>query len=242
MPPPRRREAELMDAAAVDAGELERGLSDIRAVNRWLGGGRTALRAISPLVRRIAAKEVTVLDVATGSGDIPLALSEWGRRAGIAVRVTATDLHPATLAAAHAHTAAEPNVQVRSANALDLPFEADSFDLAMCHTALHHFDDTDAVLVLRELDRVARYGLVVTDLSRSAPALLGARLLAATVWRRHPVTRHDGPRSVSGAFTVREVRELASRAGLEGARVSSHPVFRLALILDRTVGGSTTGR
>jgi SAM-dependent methyltransferase len=242
MPPPRRREPELMDGAGVDATELERGLADIRAVNRWLGGERTALGAITPLVRRLEGREVTVLDVATGSGDLPLALSEWARRAGLVVRVTATDLHPATLAAARAHTAAEPNVQVRSADALDLPFEDGSFDLAMCHTALHHFDDSDAVLVLRELDRVARYGLVVTDLSRSAPALLGAHLLAATVWRRHPVTRHDGPRSVAAAFTGREVRELAARAGLEGAKVSVHPVFRLALVVDRTVGGSASGR
>lgn len=231
-----------MDAAAVDAKELERGLADIRAVNRWLGGERTALGAVTPLLRRLAAREVTVLDVATGSGDLPLALSKWARRAGLVARVTATDLHPATLAAARAYTAAEPNVQVRSADALDLPFEDDSFDLAMCHTALHHFDDHDAVRVLRELDRVARYGLVVTDLSRSGPALLGARLLAATVWRRHPVTRHDGPRSVRAAFTGRELRELAARAGLEGAKVSGHPVFRLALVVDRTAAGSASGR
>lgn len=234
MPSPRRRVPELMDAPAVDAGELAHGLADLRGVNRWLGGKRTALGAIDPLLRRLGGREITVLDVATGSGDLPLALVTWARGAGLSVRVTATDLHPATLAAARAHTAVEPSVQVQSADALSLPFEDGAFDFAMCHTALHHFEESDAIRVLRELDRVARCGVVVTDLARSAPALLGARLLAGTVWRRHPVTRHDGPRSVAAAFTRRELAELAAAAGMIGARVHRRPVFRLALVVDRT--------
>lgn len=232
--PPRRRVPELMDAPAVDASELAHGLADLRRVNRWLGGSRTALGAVVPLIRRLRGREVSVLDVATGSGDIPLALSRRARRDGVRLRVTATDLHPATLDAARVLTAADPNVQVRSADALHLPFGDDAFDIAMCHTALHHFDEPDAMRVLRELDRVARCGVVVTDLSRSAAALLGARLLAATVWRRHPVTRHDGPHSVAAAFTPGELRTLATNAGLAGARIRTRPVFRVALVLDRT--------
>jgi SAM-dependent methyltransferase len=223
-----------MDAPGVDAAELEHSLADLRDVNRWLGGASTALRAILPLVRRLKGREVRVLDVATGSGDLPLALSRRAREAGARVRIVATDFHEGTLAAARAHTAADPNVQVRSADALALPFADDEFDLAMCHTALHHFEEPDAVRVLRELDRVARCGVVVTDLYRSRPALLGARLLAATVWRRHPVTRHDGPHSVAAAFTPRELEALAAAAGMEGARVRTRPVFRAALVVDRT--------
>jgi SAM-dependent methyltransferase len=223
-----------MDAPGVDVAELEHGLADLRGVNRWLGGERTALGAVLPLVRRLKGREVRVLDVATGSGDLPLALSRRAREAGARVRIVATDLHEGTLAAARAHTAADPDVQVRSADALSLPFADDEFDLAMCHTALHHFDEPDAVRLLRELDRVARCGVVVTDLYRSRPALLGARLLAATVWRRHPVTRHDGPHSVAAAFTPYELEELAAAAGMEGALVRTHPVFRAALVVDRT--------
>jgi ubiquinone/menaquinone biosynthesis C-methylase UbiE len=223
-----------MDAPGVDAAELEHSLADLRDVNRWLGGASTALRAILPLVLRLKGREVRVLDVATGSGDLPLALSRRAWEAGARVRIVATDFHERTLAAARAHTAADPNVQVRAADALSLPFADDEFDLAMCHTALHHFEEPDAIRVLRELNRVARRGVVVTELYRSRPALLGARLLAATVWRRHPVTRHDGPNSVAAAFTPRELERLAAAAGMEGARVRKRPIFRAALVVDRT--------
>lgn len=233
---PRLRVPERMDAPGVDAAELEHGLADLRGVNRWLGGTSTALGAILPLVRRLKGREVRVLDVATGSGDLPLALSRRARASGVRVRIVATDFHERTLAAARAHTAADPNVRVQFADALSLPFEDGAFDLAMCHTALHHFDEPDAIRVLREMNRVARFGVVVTDLYRSRPALLGARLLAATVWRHHPVTRHDGPHSVEAAFTPRELEALAAAAGMEGARVHTRPVFRAALVVDRTAG------
>ena len=81
---PRRRVPERMYAPGVDAVELERSLADLRGVNRWLGGESTALGAVLPLVRRLKGREVRVLDVATGSGDLPLALSRRARAAGAA--------------------------------------------------------------------------------------------------------------------------------------------------------------
>lgn len=229
-PLPRAAGAERMDAPDVEARELERGLADLRGVNRWLGGTRVVLRHLGPMLRRAAGG--SVLDVATGSADIPLALARWARARRLPVRITATDVHPRTLAAARERTAAYPEIRVEPADALHLPYPEGSFDFALCSTALHHFDArADAARVLRELARVARRGIVVNDLARSRPALLGARLLAVTLWRRHPVTAHDGPLSVRRAFTAAELRALAREAGLEGARVFSHLPFRIALVL-----------
>ncbi|HET8655768.1 MAG TPA: methyltransferase domain-containing protein [Longimicrobiaceae bacterium] len=225
---PRVRAPERMDAPDVDPRELARSLDDLRGVNRWLGGTRAALAEIVPMLRHFALARARVLDVATGSGDIPVELARWGRRSGTPVEVVATDLHARTVEAARARVD-DPDVRVERADALDLPYPDLAFDVAMCHTALHHFDPAEAVAVLGELGRVAARGVVVTDLRRSRAGLLGARLLAATVWRRHPVTRHDGPRSVRAAYTSDELRALAEEAGLEGARVRRRPVFRLSL-------------
>lgn len=233
----RARRPELMDGPEVDPGELERSLADLRGVNRWLGGAREVIRLLAPMLDRLAARPARVLDVATGSADIPLLLARWGRRRGVPLEIVATDLHPMTLEVARRRARGEPWVAVRSADALALPFEDGAFHFALCCTALHHFTEEDAVRVLRELDRVASAGVVVSDLRRSRPALLGAQLLAGTVWRRHPITRHDGPHSVRGAFTAAELESLAARAGLRGARVRTHPVFRLSLVVDRTARG-----
>ncbi|MDB4947556.1 MAG: Methyltransferase type 11 [Gemmatimonadetes bacterium] len=231
-----------MDEAGQDPGQLALSLADLRRVNRWLGGTRVVLRHLGPMLRRLASTEASVLDVATGSGDIPLHVAAWGRAHGVRVHVTATDFHATTLDLARRHVSTDPDVTVELADALALPYPDGAFGFALCSTALHHFDvRADAPRVLRELDRVARYGVIVNDLARSRPALLGAHLLAATVWRRHPVTAHDGPLSVRRAYTPAELRELAAEAGLRDWTVHAHFPFRVALVVDRTGGGTGRG-
>lgn len=228
-----RREAgeERMDAPDADPRELARSLADLRGVNRWLGGTRVVLHHLARLVALHPRRAYRVLDVATGSADIPLHVADWGRRRGLRIQVVATDAHPATLAEARARVAADPDVTAEPADAMELPYADGSFDFALCSTALHHFNtDDECVRVLRELDRVARLGAIVNDLRRSPAAYAGARLLAATVWRTHPITRYDGPLSVRRAFTPSELRALAHKAGLRGARAYAHVPFRVALV------------
>lgn len=110
-----------------------------------------------------------------------------------------------------------------------LPFRDDSFDVAVSATMLHHLEREEARAFLRELDRVAVSGWVVTDLRRSRVAWLAVRLLAATLWRRHPLPREDGPASVRRAFTAREARDLLAEAGLGDASVERLRPFRLRI-------------
>ncbi|HET6765543.1 MAG TPA: methyltransferase domain-containing protein [Longimicrobiaceae bacterium] len=232
---PRATGAERMDEPGQDPAQLDLSLADLRRVNVWLRGTRVVLRHLGGMLLRSHLREAAVLDVATGSGDIPLAVASWARAHGLRTRVTATDFHPTTLALARRHVASDPDVTVEPADALNLPYPDASFDFALCSTALHHFDRReDAVRVLRELDRVARLGVVVNDLARSRPALLGAQILARTVWLRHPVTAHDGPLSVRRAYTPAELRDLAREADLRDWRVHAHFPFRVALVVDRT--------
>jgi ubiquinone/menaquinone biosynthesis C-methylase UbiE len=231
---PRMAGAELMDEPAQDRTELAKSLDDLRRVNRWLGGTRVVLHHLAALVRRHPRAEYRILDIATGSGDVPLEIAKWARGEDISVRIVATDNHATTLEMARAHTAADPSVTVEAADALKLPYADSAFDFALISTALHHFDDErDCVRVLREMHRVSRIGFVVNDLARSRTALLGARLLAATVWRTHPVTRHDGPLSICRSFTPDELRTLAARAGFAKATVEAHFPFRVALVVEK---------
>jgi ubiquinone/menaquinone biosynthesis C-methylase UbiE len=231
---PRMAGAERMDEPGQDPAELSRSLVDLQHVNRWLGGYRVVLHHLAKLVARHPRPSYRVLDVATGSADIPLKVTAWARARGVRMQVVATDNHPTTLDFARRHASGDADVRVEPADALDLPYEAGSFDFAVCSTALHHFDARgDLLRVLGEMDRVARIGGIVNDLRRSRPAYAGARLLAMTFWRRHPVTAHDGPLSVRRAFTPAELNELARATGLAGARVHRHEPFRVALVWER---------
>ena len=233
-PLPRMAGAELMDEPGQDHAQLATSLADLRRVNRWLGGTRVALRHLAELIARNPQARYRILDVATGSGDIPLHIAAWAREEDVDVEIFATDNHETTLELARRHLAGERSVRAGFADARRLPFGDEEFDIALISTAFHHFDDErDCVRVLRELHRVSRIGFIVNDLARSRTALAGARLLAATVWRRHPVTRHDAPLSVRRSFTPAELRALAARAGFARARVHAHFPFRVALVVEK---------
>jgi len=226
--PRRTHAAEYLDEPGHDPRELEESLGHVAAVNHWLGGTRAVLRHVLPLLS--PGRTTQILDVGTGAADIPRAIVRAARRRSLAVRVVAADLHPQILAIARRETAAYPEITVERANALALPYPDDAFDLALLSLTLHHFEEEDQVRALRELARVSRGAVVVNELLRSRANYLGARLLAATLWRRNRLTRHDGPLSVLRAFTAPELLSLARRAGLREPRVHRHFFQRLVLV------------
>jgi 2-polyprenyl-3-methyl-5-hydroxy-6-metoxy-1,4-benzoquinol methylase len=222
--------AERMDEPDVHRGQLESALDHVAMVNRWLGARRALLRHVRWALPRSGRRPARVVDVGTGSADLPLAIADWAHVEGRGIDITALDRHAATLAVAARRTLARPEVRLARADALDLPFRPGTFDLALMSMTLHHMEGADLTGVLRELGRVAQGGAVlVCELERSAAHYLGARILAGTVWRGNPITRHDGPLSVRRSFTPRELRSLARDAGLGDPEVFRHPVFRLVL-------------
>jgi SAM-dependent methyltransferase len=218
---------ERMDEPDADEALLEAALRHVAAVNRWTGARRALLRH---LPEALPPDRDRVLDVGTGAGDLPLAIADWAARRGRTLRLTAIDRHPGTLAVARRHLAPRPGIHLARADAVSLPFPTGSFDLALLSMTLHHLDGSALVGSLAELRRVAAGGrVIVAELERALPNYLGARLLAATVWRRNSITRHDGPVSVLRAFSPAELHALAARAGLREPRVHRHPFYRLVL-------------
>ncbi|HEX6589571.1 MAG TPA: methyltransferase domain-containing protein [Longimicrobiales bacterium] len=220
---------ELLDAERHDAAELEQSLGQVAAVNRWLGGRRSLLAHVDELVP--ADGVARILDCGTASADLPRALVEHQRARGRVVRVHATDAHPQMVALARRLCAAYPEITVEQADVLALPYDDRAFDGATLAMTLHHMEGDDAIRCLRELARVSRRAVLVSDLERSLPNWLGALALGATAWRGNRLTRHDGPLSVRRSFTARELLQLARRAGFERARVYRHFPFRLILVI-----------
>lgn len=227
-----------MDLADHGPGELAANLRDIRRVNRLLGGTATVLRHLPGLLDAAPVdRPVTVLDLATGSADIPVAISRWARRRGRAVAITASDSSDAMLAVAAGHVAGDPAITLARHDARDVPLPDRSVDVVVCSLSLHHFPPDEAARVLREMDRLARVGFILNDLRRGRLGFAAA-WAASRLTTRNRLTRNDAPLSVLRAYTPAELADLLRRAEVGGATITTHPWFRMAAVKRRGLDGA----
>lgn len=215
----RERVPELMDDPGLDPGEHRRALAGLARINRVSGSVGVLWPPLRALARARPGKTIKVLDIATGSGDVPKALAYKAWRKGVPLAFAACDISMTAVQAADdlANMKGPNPVHFFRRDVIDndLP---DGYDVVTCSLFLHHLSEDDAVTVLRRMAGAARALVLVNDLGRS-------RFNYAAVWvachalSRSRVVRFDGPASVRSAFTPAEALALAGRAGLAGATV-----------------------
>ena len=210
---------EYMDDPNVTRQDLLRELGYIRWVNHSLGGTRVVVDHLKDWASAglLPTGPITILDVATGSADIPKAVLNWAKNIGRRVQIVGVDLHPITLDIAREWTSGTEYLSFIRADALRLPLADNSVDIATCSMFLHHLSDEDALAVLREMLRVSRSGLIVNDLVRTTWAR--AAIYVLTLFS-DPLSRHDARLSVAKGWTVQET--LAWRDSLKAPWLDCH--------------------
>ncbi len=221
---PRRRYGhEYLDDPGVGAGVAARSMGDVARSNALFGGAHAVMAELEDLIRADAGpRSLSLLDVGTGLGDIPARVRARAAKYGVTVCTIGLDTSEALAVAAH--DAALPMLR---ADARRLPIGDGAFDVVLCSQVLHHFRRDDGIGLLRELDRVARRRVVVSDIRPSWLAVAGI-WLASWPLRFHPVSRHDGVVSVLRGFTPAELNDLVSAAVGVTPRVRRHRGFRVA--------------
>lgn len=225
----RRLQPELMDDPALEPHRHARALRALRTVNLLSGTAARVWREVAALPRR--GRPLRVLDLACGGGDVAVSLKSRADAAGLPVEVHGCDRSAFALGHAREVAAlAGVDVEFFPLDALADPLPG-GYDLVCASLFLHHLTEDQAVSLLSAMSAGAG-ALLVLDLRRTWPGYL---LAAATLHTlaRSDVARVDGLRSVEGAFTLEEARELARRAGLRGARVRPCWPQRFALSWSR---------
>jgi SAM-dependent methyltransferase len=203
----RWRSVEYLDDPSVDDALRARSLRDVVCANRLFGGTRAAVAELADALRRRQGDgRASLLDVGTGLGDIPERMRAAAARTGVILTTIGVDAAPSLAVASRARLD-----HAVCGDALALPLGDRSVDVVLCSQLLHHFERADALRLLRELDRVARGRVIVSDLRRSAVAAAGL-WLASFPMRFHRVSRHDGVVSILRAFTPGELSDLVHEA------------------------------
>lgn len=206
---------------------LEEDLENLRTINRYLGAYRGLLSCLQRRVKEDGSGGFSLLDVGTGSGDIPVAIARWARHKGLGVRIVGLEPHPIIAGIAHRRTRGFSEISIVRGDGTWPPIAPGSFDFVLFSQVLHHFSEEEIVVLLKTGARLARRAVLVSDLLRHRVAYCGIRLLTR-LFTRNEMTRTDAPLSVRRAFTLAEWKELFERAGL--GRCTLYPCFPFRLL------------
>lgn len=209
---------ELLDSDSGTPREIAESLADLRWINRAFGGTSTTETLVRRVVHEIGTRELSLLEIAAGSGDIPLTVR---RRLAPDVRLDVT-----LLDANASHLPANATTVI--GDALALPFADNSFDIVSCALFAHHLEPEELARFAREALRVARLAVLINDLRRSALHLAFA--YAGMPLYRSRLTRHDSVASVRRAYTEQEMNAMLQPLGTM-FDITRHYMFRMGVIL-----------
>jgi ubiquinone/menaquinone biosynthesis C-methylase UbiE len=208
---------------------------------------------IAQLIDRMnLAQAGAVLDVATGRGAIPRALSV---REGWSGRLIGVDITPEMLRGAHAGLAesgVRGDIDLVCGSGMRLPFCDGVFDTAVCALATHHMRVPD---LLGELRRVLRPGgqLLIADVAlaslfRTLPGRVLLRTLAWWYGRREGAARLQAEmEAVPNMLTPAQWQTALDMAGFVNLELTTIPAVRawyppgiLARALSKSLPGDSS--
>jgi len=216
----RNLQPELMDDPALERQSHVAALQGLARINQVSLCSSLLWRPIRRFAERKSTSRLRVLDIASGGGDVPIDLWKKADKAGLRLDIVGCDI--SDTAVQHANAAADAvssQIRFEQRDVVRTP-PLDGYDVVTCSLFLHHLAEPEAVSLLRAMSSIATGVMLVSDLRRSVLGYLLA-VSACFTLSRCRIVHVDGPRSVAGAFTVPEVRDLCRQSGLDRAHIST---------------------
>ena len=225
--------AEILDTDSCPPADVQASLRDLALINRWFGGVSTTQSMIERVAGVAGKRHLTVLDVAAGSGEVPLLVAEKLARRGVTLDITLLD---------RAHSHLSRNARSLVGDGLALPFPDSAFDLVTCNLFAHHLGPEALGGFVKEALRVCRCAVLINDLVRHPLHL--ALVYAGFPLMRSRISRLDGVASVRRAYVPDEIRQIVASA-LPGepppVEVFRHYLFRMGVIVWRLAAKGANG-
>lgn len=217
-----------MDDPALDTDEHRRALRGLARLNFISRSAASVWPSVRAAASASPGRRLRVLDVATGAGDVPIALLRLARRHGVRLEVDACDVSDRALECARERAQiAGVSLRLFQQDAIRGAIEG-RYDVVVSSLFLHHLPPVQAIALLQNMRQCSTRQVIVNDLRRQT-AGLAAAWFASRLLTGSRVVRTDAVRSVRAAFTISEVQRLAEEAGMVGASVVPRWPWRFLL-------------
>ena len=218
---------ELLDGENFDPQLAVKSYLFMERVNRLFGGTRNVRLFLEEEAKN--GQPLHILDVGSGSCDIPIALCAWASQKGINLKFTCLEIEPHAVEIAKAKLAKSPELPIQLLQEDAFTHHPDSpYSCAVSSMCFHHFSDRRILDLLRHLKDLVRGGILINDLQRSPLAWLGAMALSSI---SDEGVKHDSRLSVKRGFKVDELRSLLSQLEDASVAVEAKWLFRIKAVV-----------
>jgi len=210
-----------MDDFSIQDERIDEALSELKIINKYLGGISTTKSALSYFIQS-KNDELKILDIGSGSSDNLLAAKNKYPN----LHILSIDKNLRVL------TNSKKLSNKINADAFSLPLKNKSYDIIHVALFLHHFTEEQINIMLKEFLRISKRGIIINDLQRSYFALLGIKILTV-LFSKSQMVKNDGPLSVKRGFTKPEILKLLSDVGVTNFVIKKTWAFRWMVVIKK---------
>jgi hypothetical protein len=218
--------AEFLDSVDCDPQLAYTSFRFMRLVNRFAGGTQAVRNFLAgEMCKYDLNRPIRVLDIGSGTCDIPLAITKWTQKKSHRIEFTCIEINETALkmAAQNIKKSGYDSIQLKNEDLLEF-HPQQRFDYAIGSMFFHHFKDDQILEIVEKLRSYVLRGVLINDLRRSFVNYMICLLLVCPLSKG---VRHDALISIRKGFKPDELHRVLSRIGDAGVTVKVQNFSRL---------------
>ncbi len=222
---------ELMDDFSIGGDLLRDVLDKLENINRWLGGNKVTVNGLKSILKKHPKnKEIIIIDVGCGHGDILRDVAKFGRKNNYKFKLIGVDANPTAIDYANELSVNYSELSFETQDIFSDEFKKRKFDVVLATLFLHHFKEPELVSFLENSLKSAKIGIVVNDLHRHKLAYYLFMLLSIFISNKMII--EDGLTSVLRGFKRKDLGNISKQIKVK-PRISWKWAFRFLWIIKK---------
>ena len=222
---------EIMDDFSIGGDLLRDTLDKLENINRWLGGNKVTLNGLKTILKNYSkTKEITIIDIGCGHGDILRDIAKFGRKYNYKFTLIGTDANPTAIEYANELSVNYPELSFKTEDIFSEDFKNRKVDIIIATLFLHHFNEEELTSFLKQSLKQTNIGIVVNDLHRHRLAYYLFLLLS--IFIKNKMIIEDGLTSVLRGFKRKDLEALSNKINVK-PQISWKWAFRFLWIIKK---------
>tara|TARA_R110000868_G_scaffold15443_10_gene70440 strand:- start:2707 stop:3420 length:714 start_codon:yes stop_codon:yes gene_type:complete len=224
---------EMMDDFTMEGEVLREALDKIAKINQLLGGNTLTLLGVKKILSNLVTdKEITIVDVGCGNGDMLRTLAHYGKKNNLNFKLIGVDANNFTINHAINLSVNYPNISFICEDIFGEVFNELKYDIVLCTLTLHHFKNKEIENLMHVFYSNASLGIVINDLHRNSVSYRLFQLLCA-VFQLNKMSKSDGLISILRGFKKEDLIGFSNKLNFRNYTIQWKWAFRYQWIISK---------